>query len=595
MRASIALVLGLMGAALCLLWPTPAGAQSDGRSVVAQRYDSDLQVQQGGDVAVRETIQIAFQGGPFTQGFRTISLSRLEGVTGVSVQQTSPEAVTFRPGQGQPYTFAVTGGASGGDLEIRWWFPPTTNSARTFVVGYTAQGAVRYYEGGDQLYWDVTNSAPYAIQSSTTTLRLPPGVSVPPNQWVTDFTPRRFLRSSGVGADGTVTWQAGGIPAEEVFEVRAQWPHGLVSGSPPAWQQAADAQDRLEQTLAPAFTFFAALAALVVALGGGLWLLITWYVRGRDPAVGSVPQELDSPPSELAPALVGTVVDEHADSQDVVATVLDLAARGEIAIRETQGKAGGRPDFELELRHDRATVDPTLRPFERIVLDSFFTRGPKVNLSELGGWWQYAVPRIETALHEEARAAGLFYDDPERTRQRYRRWGTLVALAGLVLGAGSCALAPWYATPVVWPFLCLAGVGLALRFLAGRMPRRTAAGAIEAARWRAYGRHLLRQPVAQLALPGGAQNDPGGQNGGPVATTASEDVLARAQGRAFERTLPYAVALGLARPWVDKFAAAGTAAPQWLAPPVVVAGGPGWGSPYGPYGCLLYTSPSPRD
>ena len=130
MRATIALVLGALGAALCLLWPSPAGAQSDGRSVSAQRYDSDLQVQQGGDVVVRETLQIAFRGGPFTQGFRNISLSRLEGVTDVSVQQTSPEAVTFRQGQGQAYTYAVTGGApgAGGDMEVRWWFPQTSSS-----------------------------------------------------------------------------------------------------------------------------------------------------------------------------------------------------------------------------------------------------------------------------------------------------------------------------------------------------------------------------------------------------------------------------------------------------------------------------------
>ena len=50
--------------------------------------------------------------------------------------------------------------------------------------------------------------------------------------------------------------------------MRAQWPHGLISGSPPPWQQAADEQDRLAQSRAPFFTFVAGVGALAVALLG---------------------------------------------------------------------------------------------------------------------------------------------------------------------------------------------------------------------------------------------------------------------------------------------------------------------------------------
>ena len=394
----LGLVVGpLLAVLLALAWASPAGAQSDGRSVVAQRYDSDLSVQDGGDVAVRETLQMSFQGGPFTKGERRIPLDRLVGVSGVRVEQTAPQAVAYQSGQGQANTYSVRQVAEGGDrgsVLIEWWFPSTTNQSRTFVISYLAQGAVRYYDGGDQLYWDVTgDERPYPIQESTVSLRLPAGITAPTEDWRTDLYPRRFLRDTAVTTGG-VTWRTGRIPDDETFEVRAQWPHGLISGSPPPWQQAADEQDRLAQSRAPFFTFVAGVGALAVALLGGLWLLVTWYTRGRDPAVGKVPPELQDPPSDLPPALVGTVVDEHADAQDVVATVLDLAARGEIAIREVSNASlsGGKHDFELQLLHDRATLDPRLRPHERLVLDSFFTRGPTVRLSELGGWWQYAVP-----------------------------------------------------------------------------------------------------------------------------------------------------------------------------------------------------------
>ena len=36
---------------------------------------------------------------------------------------------------------------------INWYFPPTANRSETFTLGYTVRGGLRYYEGGDQLWW----------------------------------------------------------------------------------------------------------------------------------------------------------------------------------------------------------------------------------------------------------------------------------------------------------------------------------------------------------------------------------------------------------------------------------------------------------
>ena len=53
------------------------------RSVVGEQFDVGLTVQKNGDIAVIGNRTIAFQGGPFHFGFRTIPLSRLEGITNV--------------------------------------------------------------------------------------------------------------------------------------------------------------------------------------------------------------------------------------------------------------------------------------------------------------------------------------------------------------------------------------------------------------------------------------------------------------------------------------------------------------------------------
>ncbi|MGH2369047.1 MAG: DUF2207 domain-containing protein, partial [Chloroflexota bacterium] len=493
---AVALWLGAAGSP-SVAQPSVAHAQDAGRSVQAPRYDVELAVQQGGDVLVTETLAIAFQGGPFRQGFRRIPLDRLEGIRDVRVEEVGQTNQTYRQGADAPYTFAISGATEGGgpgsgDLLIEWWFPPTTSATRTFVISYRALGVVRYYEGGDQLRWQVFGAdRPYPVQQSTVTLRLPPDVEVPAGGWQVDAYPGRFTQGTSTGTAGTVTWQAANLPPNQPYEVRAQWPHGLVTGSPPAWQAAADAADWRNENLRPVLTLAFGAAGVLIPLFGGLALLVTWYSRGRDPRIGRVPPELDSPPSDLPPALVGTVVDEHADAQDVVATVLDLAARGIITIKEVHDPAlgGSQRDFELELVQERPAG---LHPYEQTVLDSFFSRGKQVRLSRLGEWFRYAIPSIQRALHREVAQVGLFAGDPEAARRRYRRLGTILIIAGIVLGLVACGAAPSYAGPVAWPFSGVALVGALLRFVAVRMPRRTAAGALEAARWRAYARHLSR-------------------------------------------------------------------------------------------------------
>lgn len=564
-----------------------AQAQQAERSVRALRYDVDLTVQPGGDVLVRETQEIAFQGGPFQKASRQLPLRRLEGIQDVRVEEPGQP---YRSGYETPFSYAVNGTASGGvgqgsagEMLVEWWFPQTGNARRTFVLSYRAVGAVRFYPGGDQLRWAALgDDRRYSVDESTVTLRLP--VEVPSGGWKVDAYPARLISQSGTGASGdAATWRASDIPAGELYEVRAQWPHGLVAGSPAAWQAAADAEDWRNENLRPVLNLAFGFAGVFIPLLGALGVLLLWFTRGRDPAVGSVPPELDAPPSDLPPAVAGTVVDEHADVQDVIATVLDLAARGILSIQETRDPelAGSQRDFEMTLLQSEAAG---LRPYERTVLDSFFSHGNPVRLSRLGAWFHESIPLLQQALHREAAQAGFFVDDPEAVRRRYQRIGTLLIVAGLALGAVACSAAGAYADAVWWPFLGLALTGGMVRFAGRRMPKRTSAGALEAARWRAYARFLAKAPAEALTQRAAGttlvrQDRPIG------GVTSTGDALTRPQDLeqsrdVFERQLPYAVALGVDRTWVQKFATIGTPAPRWLqTPPVIVVGGPTWGGP----------------
>ncbi len=540
----------------------------------ALRYDVDMAIQQNGLIQVRETQELAFSGGPFTKGTRRIAMRRLTGVSDVRVEVDGQPS---RQGSGSPGTYQVippSQGSAAGETRIEYWFPSTFNARRTVTISYVASGAVRYYPDGDQLRWNaVPSDRAYPVDRSTITLRLP--ASVGAQDWKIDAQPRSLLDDSRppTASGTTATWNAADLAANQPLEIRAQWPHGLVAGSPPPWQEQANAIDFRRENLRPVLDLVFGAAALLVPIGGFLLVALIWYTRGKDPAIGAVPRELEEPPSELAPALVGVVVDERADVHDVVATMLDLASRGAISIREVAVETmfGNRRDFEIELvNRDLASAG-----FEQRVLDSLFLNGSPARLSEMGNWFGRTVPELQTALYESALQEGLFAANPETTRRRFRRLGTVLMLVSVVGGFVACSALGDASGVVGWPFIALLVVGAAVRFTAGTMPRRTAAGALEAARWQAYARYLRRAgPTAWLS--------PGGEGPPPKATLGKDLEL--------DRVLPYAVALNLDRTWVLKLAAAGAPTPQWMSgPPVVVVGGPMmggpmWGGPVGPMG-----------
>jgi uncharacterized membrane protein YgcG len=538
----------LLVALLALALVAPGGAAQSTAAPRWQRFDVELTVAPNGDLLVTETQQVSFAQAA-RKGFRAIPLDRVEEIADVRVGEPGQ---AYAVGYNRPFTYQVTRRES--ELWIEWWFPPTTGE-RTFVLSYRARGAIRIYPDGDQLFW----RAVYAdragpVASSRVTIRFPQ--EVPADQVRLAGYPAERVSRAALADPQTAVIEAADLPPGVGLEVRAQFPHGLVASGPPSWQAAADFADWWQSTARPVLNFFFLLASLAV-LGGGLSLLVLrWYARGKDPAVGALPAEINAPPSDLPPAVVGTLVDERADVQDVVATLVDLANRGVIGLVEERNPEleGSDLDYRVELLHEPVG----LRDYERTILGAIFRNEPVVRLSAVKGRFTAAIPLVREQLYREVVRAGLFVAHPEAVRRRYQTLGGALVGVGLV-GAflGLAALQP-VAELTFLPFVALAIVGLATLRFAGAMPRRTRLGALEAARWRAFARYL-----DQL------------DDRPPTAEARDE----------FERYLPYAVALGVDRNWVRKFSSVGTPAPAWYrTEPTIFVPGPGpwprrWGGP----------------
>jgi len=518
-RPLVGLALLLICSSVLVAAAPPARAQD--KSVVVERRDGDITIERNGDVRVVETWRVRFIGGPFTHAFRSIPLNHVDSIDGWSVAENGR---AYSAGSGDR-NYVVDN--SGTDSTITWYFPATSDATRTFTLGYTLHGALRIYGGGDQFYWTfIESDRAYTIDAARVTVHLPSTFSTG-NLKATTYQNGSENAAGAHVVDGrTVSFEGGPFPPGTEWEIRAQFPHGVVTASVPAWQATLDRQ--------PVFNLIALVAAMLVLLGGLLSVYLLWYTRGRDPAAGIVAEFYNAPPDDSPPGVAGTLIEERADMKDIIATLVDLARRGYLHIEEQS-----QSDF-LFVQQAPAAGSAPLRPYEQTLLATIFERSGHRELSDLREKFYRALPGLKNALLDETVQAGYFPRSPATTRQAYLMLGIgvlVVAVLGVWASLSSfvMTLAP---LAVLVPIAAIL-VAIGLIAVSPAMPKRTARGATAVAKWRAFRRYL--RDVNRYTQVDAAKEQ-------------------------FERYLPYAIAFGLERAWVKAFEAVNTPAPIWYYP-----------------------------
>ena len=154
---------------------------------------------------------------------------------------------------------------------------------------------------------------------------------------------------------------------------------------------------------------------------------------------------------------------------------------------------------------------------------------------------------VPTAERDPRR--GYFPRSPEATRSSWKTFGIVVVAVAIVAGCVGSGLVASIA-PLLWfPVVVVVGLGVVLLAMSGALPRKTMAGAEAAARWRAFRKYLAEIERYEKL-------------------DQAKDI--------FDRYLPYAVAFGIDRSWVQKFAGVSAPTPTWY-------GGGGFGGGLGPF------------
>lgn len=238
------------------------------------------------------------------------------------------------------------------------------------------------------------------------------------------------------------------------------------------------------------------LAAAIVSLGLWAVLLVAIAVLTR-PRVGDVPAPSMDLPGDESPALVNLLTNGFQMTRAAVpATLLDLAARGHVAIQHIAGD-----DFVLRL--DDGGEDDLVTGYEAQVLDhvqslahngevpgAALTTGPPDHAE---AWWK----RFRKQVVAEARGRKL-------SRPRWGRGlrGALV-LAALIPSYLAARGVFGRTGDEAWAVTVWMGIGLSAPLSLLRKERDTPAGRAQAGKWLAVRRFLADDPAFCEQPPGG--------------------------------------------------------------------------------------------
>jgi hypothetical protein len=521
----------IVSAILIGLWPIAFASPVSASAERITSYDVQIAIATDGDLQVIERIRYDFGTAEHHGIYRDIPTRLRYDDRYDRVFPLRVDGVSGSPGTPTDYSIEDAGG---GMTRIKIGDPDrTVTGEHTYELLYTVEGAMNAFDDHDELYWNAIGTD-WAVPIDRATAR------------VTTFGDVTGV-ACFAGAEGSslACDRSAARGNEAAFAQRSLSPYegmtvvvGIAPGTIEVGPPLLEERWSLQRAFATGPGQGAA-AAGVVLVGVGVFAYLAWS-RGRDRRyVGSpvdqvmgnpggatqrvpagegddaAPVEF-APPEGIRPGQAGVLLDEHAHTVDVAATLVDLAVRGYLVIQEIP-KEGffGKPDWRmLRLEADGAV----LLPYERLLLDGVFQDGDDVTLSSLRNTFAERLATVEESLYVDASSQGWFLMRPDKVRLR---WGALGAFV-LAIG-GVAAFVMIRSTSFGLAGLGAVLVGLVFIVGAKRMPARTAKGTAMLRRVRGY-RQVIETADRYLARWAEQEN-------------------------VFPQTLPYAIVFGLTDRW----------------------------------------------
>ena len=306
---------------LLLLAAWPAAAEE-----VIRNFISDVTVNADGSIDVRETITVRAEGNEIRRGILRDFPTTYTDNNGVQMRVGFDVLSVQRDGNSESYS--VESISNGKRIRIGNKDVFLDRGDHTYEISYHATRLIGFFGDYDEIYWNVTgNGWTFPIERASTIIRLPESGRVGQYAIYTGF------QGEG-GSDARVMVASGNrfevetmrrLEPGEGFTVAVAFQKGVVAPPTEAEKQRDWIMDNLGY-------FLLGLTLVLVPL----YYLWAWVKVGRDPEKGTI-VPLFRPPEGMGPGGVRYVWKDGYDDKAFAASLVGLAVKGRMAIRNSGG------------------------------------------------------------------------------------------------------------------------------------------------------------------------------------------------------------------------------------------------------------------
>lgn len=376
---------------------------------------------------------------------------------------------------------------------------------KIYKISYDVKGGLRYFSDHDEVYWNAVGTK-WKIPIDKVLVH----VVLPQNTKINNIACFKGAQGSTdqncktTQSINTVTLGAENLNSYQGFTVAISIPKGIFAVVKP--------KEDKPGILSRIMSLLLILAVLFWYLIAPFAIIVNWFRTGRDPAANpNIPVWYDPPKNKegekIKPAEVGTLVDESADNRDISATIIDLAIRGFLKIREDK-----KGEYTL-IKVKELENDTILADFEKDILKGIFKEKTEITTKKLADSFYQTASKVKNDLYDRVVKDGFFDKNPQSTRTKY------YVIAGLALFTGNF-------------FLAL------VAFLFGKnMPKKTVLG--------------VQANVVSLGMK-------------KFLTSQERQLEFQAKNwMFFEKLLPFAIVFGVEKIWAQRFKDIAMEPPAW--------------------------------
>lgn len=271
----------------------------------------------------------------------------------------------------------------------------------------------------------------------------------------------------------------------------------------------------------------------ILGIGFAIYLVYRLVTtKGRDVGFIKTVVPQFSPLEKIKPYLMGSIIDERVDLRDITSTIIDLAYRGFIKIKEI--KKGS--NYELfRINKDK---ELELDAIEQDILNAFFGSKDSIKTSSLSSSFVTKIESAKNNIYSFMVSERYFARSPKFTRNLYLGLG----FGSLIFGVFAAILGSIFISSLIGIYsfftigLAVVAYGIGLMITSNWMPAKTSKGS------------KLLNHVQGFKM---------------YLHTAERYRLKDLTPDEFERYLSYAVAFGVEKQWADSFKDIYNKQPDW--------------------------------